>query len=159
MALYDDNDGRQLDLDLTGDLDDVRQRYSTDGESPAASVAMPRGPGRPRLGVVGKEVTLLPRHWKWLGRQRGGASAALRRLVDQARRDDATGDRSRFAQDAVNRVLSTLAGDLAGFEEANRALYRGDRDRFGREIAGWPAGVRRYLDHWLGDAFAVDDPS
>ena len=107
----------------------------------------PRGRGRPRLGVTSREVTLLPRHWEWLARQPGGASAALRRLVDAARRAGEGADRAREAREAAYRFMSSMAGDLPGFEEAARALFRGEGGRFGELVAPWPADVR---DHLLG---------
>jgi hypothetical protein len=113
----------------------------------------PRGPGRPRLGVVAREVTLLPRHWEWLGEQPGGASAALRRIVDEARRGSHDKDRVRKAQEAAYRFLSAMAGDLPGFEEANRALFAGDAARFEREVAGWPSDVRDHATTLARAAF------
>ncbi len=151
VLVFDDGDGRQLDLDLRGSREEVAARFAG---SPTPADATPRGRGRPKLGVVGREVTLLPRHWEWLGRQRGGPSATLRRLVDEARAAHADRDRARDAQDAINRFMSAVAGDLAGFEEATRALYGGDRVRFEGEIAGWPADVRSHLGRWVDAAFA-----
>jgi hypothetical protein len=153
VLIFDDHDGRQLDLDLRGSAEQVSQRFPV----PAEEGAAPRGRGRPRLGVVGREVTLLPRHWDWLQRQRGGPSATLRRLVDEARATHADRDRAREAQDAINRFISAVAGDLPGFEEANRALYGGDRARFEGEIARWPADVKTHLERWADAAFAPVD--
>jgi hypothetical protein len=87
-------------------------------------------------------VTLLPRHWEWLAAQRGGASAALRRLIDAARHDDDGGDASRAAREAAYRFMSAMAGDFPGFEEASRALFADDRDRFAAHTATWPADIR-----------------
>ena len=99
--------------------------------------------------MVGREVTLLPRHWVCLQSQRGGSSATLRRSVDEARTMGGDQDRMRQAQDAINRFLSATAGNLAGFEEANPALYRGDRQRFDMECGRWPLDIRRYVEHWV----------
>lgn len=107
-------------------------------------VRPPRPRGRPRLGVVAREVTLLPRHWDWLNRQPGGASVTLRRLVEDARRRSAGADEVREAQDASYRFMSAIAGDLPGFEEATRALYRRDQARFEGETASWPEDVREH---------------
>ena len=107
----------------------------------------PRGRGRPKLGVTAREVTLLPRHWQWLAAQPGGASAALRRLVEEARRSPAAAARER--RDAAYRVMSALAGDLPGYEEALRALYRGQEAGFAALIASWPEDVRTYLGELL----------
>jgi hypothetical protein len=102
----------------------------------------PRRPGRPRLGVVAREVTLLPRHWDWLGQQPGGASAALRRLVDQARKAGQGIDRVRRAREVTYRFMSAMAGDEPGFEEATRALFADDRQRFDQLTMPWPVDVR-----------------
>ncbi len=150
VLLFDESDGRQLDIDLSGTASVVAARFA--GESPPAADTR-RGPGRPRLGVVGHEVTLLPRHWEWLRGQRGGPSATLRRLVDEARSANREHDRVRQAQDAINRFISAVAGDLPGFEEATRALYRGEREHFDAEIAQWPGDVRKQLEHWKAAAF------
>jgi hypothetical protein len=120
---------------------------------PGAPPEPARGPGRPRLGVVAREVTLLPRHWDWLNEQPGGASVALRKLVDQARRASAGPDRRRRAREAVHRFISTLAGDEAGFEEAIRALFAGDRKRFEVNMKSWPADVRSYALRLAREAF------
>jgi hypothetical protein len=101
-------------------------------------------PGRPKLGVVAREVTLLPRHWEWLNSQPGGASVALRRLVEQARRDNSGTDRIRRAREAAYRFMSAMAGNFPGFEEATRALFRGDSSNFAAQIENWPTDVRQY---------------
>ena len=106
------------------------------------------GPGRPKLGVVSREISLLPRHWEWLQQQPNGASAALRRLVDQARNSPA--DQERRAREAAGRFLSAVAGNLPGYEEATRALYAGDRERMASLIAEWPSDVREYATRLLG---------
>ena len=91
----------------------------------------PRGPGRPKLGVVAREITLLPRHWEWLAQQTGGASVAIRKLVDEARRATATtAIASASAQEAAYRFMSAMAGNLPHFEEAIRALFADDPRRF-----------------------------
>jgi hypothetical protein len=110
----------------------------------------PRGRGRPKLGVVAREVTLLPRHWDWLSTRPGGASVALRKLVDDARRANGDRDRQRAARDAGYHFMSTMAGDMPGFEEASRALFANDRDRFNELIAAWPVDIR---DHIITLAF------
>ena len=109
----------------------------------------PRGPGRPRMGVVAREITLLPRHWEWLAGQSGGASVALRKLVDAARRDSEGHDRVRLARNVAYKFMSTMAGHEAGFEEASRALFAGDQARFGVLIAAWPIDVQVHLKKLL----------
>ena len=117
ILVFDDATGRVIDLDLSGTEEEVSARYFDDEEAEA------RGRGRPRLGVVGREVTLLPRHWDWLAEQPGGASVALRKLVDAARKQNEQADRDRAARDRAYRFLHALAGDLPDFEAASRALF------------------------------------
>lgn len=140
ILVFDDATARQVELDLRGTVDDVLARIP----DPPRPAEPPRTPGRPRLGVVAREVTLLPRHWEWLSAQPGGASAALRRLVDEARRANAGHDRMREARDVTFRFLNAMAGDAVGFEEATRALYSGDREAFDELSASWPPDVREY---------------
>lgn len=131
ILVFDDLTGQQIDLDIR-----PKPEPPPDAE--------PRGRGRPRLGVVAKEVTLLPRHWDWLNVQPGGASVALRKLVDEARRTSGDADRIRAAQEAAYRFMSAVGGNLPGFEEATRALFAYDRRRFTELIAAWPEDVRDY---------------
>jgi len=143
VLTFEDASGRVIDLDLRGTDAEVVARlagHHRDGDDTAPA----RGRGRPKLGVVAREVTLLPRHWEWLAAQPGGASQALRRLVDQARRADGGRTRLRAAQEAAYRFMSAMAGELPGFEEASRALFAADRDRFARDSAAWPDDVRAY---------------
>lgn len=137
---FDDATGRVVDLDLRGDAEALAVRYPAIAEEEAE----PRGRGRPKLGVVAREVTLLPRHWDWLAAQPGGASVALRKLVDQARKASAGGEAARAAQERAYKFMSALAGDLPDFEEATRALFAGDAPRFERLMAAWPADVRAH---------------
>lgn len=139
VLIFEDGSGRQLELDPFS----LEPAFA--GAAPAEPEPVRSGPGRPKLGVVAREVTLLPRHWEWLSGQPGGASAALRRLVDDARRAGEGADRARRAQEALYRVMSTLAGDLPGFEEAARALYARDDARFDSFTATWPGDIRDYL--------------
>src|SRR5262249_44105045 len=113
----------------------------------------PRGRGRPKLGVVAREVTLLPRHWDWLGAQPGGASVGLRRLVDSARHARESRERVRAAQEAAHRFMNALAGNLPNYEEALRALYAGERNRFETAYAAWPEDVREYTRELAQAAF------
>lgn len=148
FLVFDDATGRQTDFDTRGTREEISARY-------AEAAPTVRGRGRPRLGVVAKEVTLLPRHWDWLSAQSGGASVALRKLVDQARRESGDRDRVREAQESAYRFLSAVAGNLPGFEEATRALFAFDRRRFGELIAEWPEDVRDYA---VRLAFADREP-
>ena len=149
VLTFDDATGKVIDLDLRGDRTDIAARLAA---AEPASEEGPRGRGRPKLGVVAREVTLLPRHWDWLAQQRGGASHALRRLIDEARRNDGGEAASRAAQERAYRFLSGLAGDLPGFEEATRALFAGDAVRFSQWAEGWPPDVQAYAQRlaWGG---------
>ena len=138
VIVFDDSTGSQTDFDFRDKPAEI-----ADGPSSVAP-AEPRGRGRPRLGVVAKEVTLLPRHWDWLNAQAGGASVALRRLVDEARKTSGDRARLRAAQEAAYRFMSAIAGNLPGFEEATRALFAYDRRSFTHHIANWPEDVRDY---------------
>jgi len=156
VLVFDDRDGTPIDLDLRGDAQAIRRRYPpADNEALEADAAPApkRGPGRPRLGVTSREVTLLPRHWDWLAAQPGGASVALRKLVEQARREHAGRDRRRQSCEAAYRFMAAIAGDAAGFEEATRSLFASDRAAFERGITAWPIDVRDHLLRLAAPAF------
>jgi hypothetical protein len=123
--------------------DTTGERVALDLEPPARKSA-----GRPKLGVVTREVGLLPRHWDWLSQQQGGPSAALRRLVETARRDPATVRKDEL--NAAYRFVGDIAGDLAGFEEASRTLFNDDREGFLANTQGWPTDVRGQALRMLG---------
>jgi len=153
MLFFDSKSGRQVDLDLTGTLTDTAAAGGKPGVmTETGAGGKPRG--RPRLGVVGREITLLPRHWQWLDQQRGGASAALRRLIDESRKERAADDAIREAQDSANRFMMAMAGDLPRFEEAVRALYARDGAKFREETQRWPADIRRCAGEYAEAAFA-----
>lgn len=124
----------------TGHVVDLDLRPGAPSPSPPAEE--PRGPGRPRLGVVPREVTLLPRHWEWLAAQPGGASVALRKLVDEARQGRAGRDIKRAAREAAYRFMTVIAGDLPQYEDATRALFAGDKERFTDLTERWPEDIR-----------------
>ena len=119
----------------------------------ASEKQAPRGPGRPKLGVVAREVTLLPRHWDWLAAQPGGASVALRKLVEDARKVGGGEDRRRAAQEATYRFMQAMAGDFAGYEDVARALFAGDIGKFEQHSATWPEDVRDHAALLAADAF------
>jgi len=146
LLILDDFTGKQVDFELRGPIEMVLERYLPDPEQ--------RGPGRPRLGVAAREVTLLPRHWDWLADQQGGASATLRRLVDEAMANESPKARARRAAAVTGRAMTALAGDRPNFEEAYRALDRGEKSRFEELIAAWPEDVKRYLLQQAAAAFA-----
>lgn len=155
VLIFDGSDSRLVELDLRGSRAEILQRLPQP-EPPAASeepAAAPKKRGRPKLGVVAREVTLLPRHWEWLARQPGGASVALRRLVEQARKAGEQGERARRAQESCYRFMSAMAGDRPHFEEAVRALFAGEGALFSAEIAGWPEDIRQHCERLAQDAF------
>ena len=137
LLIFEDQTGSQVDFDLRGSIEDVLDRV--------APKPLRTGPGRPRLGVISREVSLLPRHWEWLETQRSGASATLRRLVDDARRQDTAGSDGRRAIEATGRVMTAIGGNLPGFEEAYRALYARDQGRLEQWVKEWPADLRQYV--------------
>jgi hypothetical protein len=147
IAIFSDATGRAIDLDLRGSDDEIVARLPGTA-SPAAleeTPREPRGRGRPKLGVVAREVTLLPRHWEWLNTQPGGASVSLRKLVEAARRANGEVDRSRAARDAAYHFMSAMTGNLPHFEDASRALFADDRRQFAALIAAWPGDVRDHI--------------
>lgn len=159
ILVFDDATGRVVDLDLRGTDAEVAARLAAPAQASTtagATGAPPteRGRGRPKLGVVAREVTLLPRHWEWLAAQPGGASQALRRLVEDARRNDGGRSRARRAQETAYAFISAMAGDRAGFEEASRALFAGDATRFAEHSRSWPTDIRAHAERLAADAFA-----
>lgn len=153
ILTFDDASGAVIDFDLRGTTAEIVTRLTEHGELEAlaartrkrSGIDTPaRGRGRPKLGVIAREVTLLPRHWEWLGTQAGGASQALRRLVDDARRSDGGQTQAKASRERAYRFLSALAGDLPGFEEAIRALFSGDDEAFADRMAAWPPDVRSH---------------
>jgi uncharacterized protein len=177
VLIFNDATSEVIELDWRGSMSEFQARLDlltpptadlggqTDAQVPDASDAaaaaanaascpeVARGPGRPKLGVVAREVTLLPRHWEWLGSQPGGASVALRKLVEVARRSSEVKDRVRQASAVGYRFMSTMAGHEPGFEEASRALFAGDQTGFEAQIATWPVDVQAHLKRLLADAF------
>ncbi len=151
VIIFDNATGKSLDVDLRGSHREIVARLQPPAPEEPDAPAEPRGRGRPKLGVVAREITLLPRHWDWLAAQPGGASVALRKLVEDARRANGDRDRSRAARDAAYHFMSTMAGNLPDFEEASRALFADDRRKFGELIAEWPVDIR---DHLVALAFS-----
>lgn len=151
ILVFDDATGAVIDFDLRGTMAAVITRLTapvssettdgTDHDGPDTN----RGRGRPKLGVIPREVTLLPRHWDWLATQPGGASVTLRKLVETERRHSTAHDQDRAARDAAYRVMAALAGDLSGFEAASRALFARDREGFITQSRPWPQDVQSYV--------------
>jgi uncharacterized protein len=159
FIVFDDVTGRRIDLDLRGSKADIVERLShpprqfvgryaprssKSSESINGEASEPRGRGRPKLGVVAREVTLLPQQWEWLATQPGGASAILRRLVEEARRSDGSRQQKRAAHEAAYQFMLEIAGDLPGYEEGLRALFADDRAKLEQCIAAWPEDIRAY---------------
>jgi uncharacterized protein len=149
VLIFDDETGQQIEFDFSGTLAQVLER---------ASPTLPEraGPGRPKLGVVSREVSLLPRHWQWLEAEPQGISAALRRLVDEAKKKNPGEQRARQARDAVSKFLTATAGNLEHFEEAMRALFAKDNARFSELIAHFPRDIRRHALRLLEEAAAPE---
>lgn len=162
ILVLEESTSEVVELDMRGTSDAVLARLvarfaaapeptetlpvaSSEAQNPMAMPSSPKSPGRPKLGVVAREVTLLPRHWDWLGQQTGGASVALRKLVDAARKQSAVRDQLRHGQAVVYKAMVTLASNMPGFEEASRALFADDRARFSALLADWPMDVRDYV--------------
>ena len=136
VLMFEEASGRQVDFDLRGSIDDVLQRTRAEVKP---------GPGRPKLGVVSREISLLPRHWDWLESQPNGASAAIRRLVDEARHNETGTERGRHVRNAIGKILWSIAGDLPNFEEAIRALDAREDSRLDQLMSAWPKDVRAYV--------------
>ncbi len=164
LLIFDDVTSRPIELDLRGTEEEVLARLpEAPGESGLAAgeeetgenVEASRSPGRPKLGVVAREVTLLPRHWEWLGTQPGGASVTLRKLVEWARRSHAQEDRLRERREATYRFMTAMGGNEIGFEEAIRALFAGDREAFEQSLATWPDDLKNHVGRLAAEVFPV----
>lgn len=152
IAVFNASTSAPMDLDLRGTPEEVAEKAGLlvagfPGKAFAIAEPSKPGPGRPKLGVVGREVTLLPRHWDWLSHQPGGASVTLRKLVETARKQGQGEQKIRQTQDVAHRFMYAIAGDLPGFEEAARALYAWDLPRLEQLIGEWPQDIR---DHVMG---------
>ena len=152
--IFDNATGRVVDVDFRGSEAEMLARLPAEPEITPVEEA-PRGPGRPKLGVVAKEVTLLPRHWEWLAAQTGGASVALRKLVEEARRASTEHDRKRLAQERAYRFMSAMLANEPGLEEAERALFAGNQLAFEALSQSWPTDLREHLHRMAAEAFAA----
>lgn len=152
-SIFSDDTGKAIDFNFQGSEKDVLKRLEIFvSETPLEN----SGPGRPKLGVISREVSLLPRHWEWLATQAGGASAVLRRLVDEAKKKSAEGNAIKQAQERVYKFLSVMAGDMPGYEEALRALYRKEEKKFALQIEAWPEDVKAYVLELAGPVFVEE---
>ena len=161
VLIFDDATGSSIDINTRGSDEEVVARLAVDYPEALAACAPSmneggpenagegasgtRGRGRPKLGVVAREVTLLPRHWEWLATQPGGASVALRKLVEETRKSNREKDKVRMSHERAYHFMAAMAGDLPGFEEASRALFANDRARMSELIAAWPKDVRTHV--------------
>mgnify|MGYP003941099463 CR=1 FL=1 len=144
LRVFNDATGERIDLDLRLEADPPPPSAPAQPAEPSQAPTA-RPVGRPKLGVVAREVTLLPRHWEWLASQPGGASVTLRRLIDESRKASEGRISVRTSRENAYRFMSEMAGDFAGFEEASRALFAGDKPRFEGLVAPWPEDVRLQL--------------
>jgi hypothetical protein len=160
LLFFDDETAAVVEMDLRGTRKQVLARYQgLPRPAPPASPQSERGPGRPRLGVVGREVTLLPRHWDWLNEQPGGPSVTLRKLVEEAKRTGHAKDMARRSKEAAYRFMNVMAGNLPGFEEATRAVFGTGTNRlkhFEEHTARWPADVRKYALNLMEQVLAAE---
>jgi hypothetical protein len=154
VLIFEDATGAQIEVDFRGTVRQVIERLSRNPscQSPIPELAQKRRPGRPKLGVIAREVTLLPGHWDWLDAQPGGASSALRKLVHEAKKDG--GNKARHSQEAVYQFMTVMAGNLCGFEEALRAFYRKDLNRVNDLIQPWPKDIRCHIKKLVAVALA-----
>jgi len=168
LLTFCDQTGQVVEIDIRGSDAEMLARLPPEGcqlqgnESAlidSGESGEPRGRGRPKLGVVAREVTLLPRHWDWLAAQPGGASVTLRKLVDESRRANVDRDLQRLATERAYHFMSTMAGDMAGFEEASRALFADDAAKFHQLTEAWPTDVRDYVRCLAYPLLVTDVPS
>ena len=154
LLTFCDQTGQVVDIDTRGSDAELLARLPQEGGQRQGNASAPidseesdepRGRGRPKLGVVAREVTLLPRHWDWLAAQPGGASVTLRKLVEEARRANVGLDRQRQANECAYHFMSAMAGDMAGFEDTSRALFANDAAKLRQQTEAWPADVRDYV--------------
>jgi len=148
ILIFDDSTGKQVDFDFRGTPEEVLARLSSH------PLFAPAGPGRPKLGVTCREISLLPRHWEWLEKQPQGISAALRRLVEEAKQKEPDKERAKIARDVAGKFMWSMAGNLPDFEEASRALYAMDWGRFDQSIRRWPKDIRIHLRKLIGHPLA-----
>jgi len=161
VLIFDNQSGRNIDIDIRGSDKQVLARLQPATMPPVSETETAddtetgneqRGRGRPKLGVVPREVTLLPRHWEWLAAQPGGASIVLRKLVEQAKKAGSESLMIKQAQERAYHFLLAIAGDMPGFEEATRALFKNEREPFENLISSWPGDIR---DHAMKLAFPM----
>lgn len=155
VLIFEDQTGQQVEFDFEGSEAEVLARVEVEASPVQEPTPEPR-PGRPKLGVVSREVSLLPRHWAWLERQPGGLSATLRKLVETESKVGRNKELARNAREAASKFMWAMAGNLPGFEEASRALYAKDQARLFCLIAEWPKDIRGHVTHLVNEAVRLD---
>lgn len=151
LLFFDATSSEQIDLNFQGTEEDVWSRLApyivSEATAKVAEDAVTETRptlGRPKLGVIAREITLLPRHWEWLANQPSGASATIRKLVEQALRSTEGADKTRQIQESAYRFMQAIAGNEAGFEEASRALFALNLQGFQQAIAAWPVDIKHH---------------
>lgn len=151
ILIFSDLTGKQMDFDLHGTEKEVENRLQKFvADMPDNTV---QGRGRPRLGVVAREISLLPRHWEWLSTQSGGASATIRRLIEDARRKTSSRNIIKQSMERTHAFMTAIGGDLPGYEEALRALYAKDEKKFHKQLSEWPVQIRDHAIKLSATAF------
>ncbi len=159
ILIFEDETGAPVELDFRGSREELlaslarKKARAAEAQEKEVEETRRSGPGRPKLGVVSREVSLLPRHWEWLSSQPGGASVTLRKLVEEAKREGQGAERARRSQEAAYKFMYAMAGDFPGFEEASRAFFAKDAERFEQLIQPWPEDVRAHLLKLVALAF------
>lgn len=159
ILIFEDQTGIQIDFDLRGTPEEVLARLSSHPRFAVAETPEParQGPGRPRLGVVCREVSLLPRHWAWLDQQSGGVSGALRKIIDEARARGRGREQARLAREAASKFMWAMAGNFPNFEEASRALFAADQERLEDLIHDWPVDIREHVERLVGESVRLEN--
>jgi len=150
VLLFDNTTSAPIEIDFRGSTEEILSNIANFSEG---SEEKPANPGRPKLGVISREISLLPRHWEWLSLQPKGASATLRTLVEEAKKKTAPQDEIRKAQNSLHAFMTAMAGNMPGYEEALRALYSGDHTRFGEAISAWEKDIREHTETLAKKAF------
>jgi uncharacterized protein len=159
VLIFEDQTGTQIDFDLRGSPDEVLVKLASHPlfASSEAQAQLRIGPGRPRLGVVCREISLLPRHWTWLDEQPGGVSVALRKLVEEARKRGQGKELGRAAREAAGKFMWVMAGNLPNFEEASRALFAKNQTGLKKLVRSWPEDIRAHLERLVAESVRLEN--
>lgn len=145
VLVFNDQTGQQIDLDLSGSEDDLKQRYT--------EVEYVKKVGRPKLGVISREITLQQKHWNWLDQQSSSASAVIRKLIDKELNDPSSESNIMLAKQAIDHFMLAMLGNMPNYEEATRALYQGNKSHFLALIHNYPKDLKVYLELKAQTAF------